>query len=176
MMTNKDREKLCADLLDPWRISMEGGEQALADLAAAAAGEIEALVAHNEKLAREVRFLIEQQLRKDREEAAPASVTRWWARSKREAPATMDAADAARKAVREWVKHRIKHIEDTIAELEAKQNSTEGWGAAVGARAEWLRELRGEALRLREGREPTRHHAGLPPLHPYPAEESEAAK
>lgn len=39
-----------------------------------------------------------------------------------------------------------------IAELEAENAAASGWGAAVGARAEEIRELRGELNRLRPRR------------------------
>jgi hypothetical protein len=62
-MTNEDREKLCADLRDPWARTPEE----LAELAGVAAGEIERLA---------------QELERERD-TAPASAVRWWARSKR---------------------------------------------------------------------------------------------
>jgi hypothetical protein len=62
-MAEEDREKLCADLRDPWAVTIEE----LAELAGVAAGEIERLA---------------KELERERD-TAPASVVRWWARSKR---------------------------------------------------------------------------------------------
>jgi hypothetical protein len=89
-MTEEERDKLCADLRDPWARTPEE----LAELAGAAAGEIERLAEEleQERKANAAGVTMRQHyldriddLQKQIEqfESAPASVVRWWARSKR---------------------------------------------------------------------------------------------
>jgi predicted component of type VI protein secretion system len=91
-MTEEERQQLCADLNDPWSVTPEE----LAELAEAAADELDRLanvVAAWKELANERAKLIFEQnakidrligeLEEARQESAPASGLRWWARSKR---------------------------------------------------------------------------------------------
>jgi hypothetical protein len=91
-MTDEDRAKLCTDLRDPWARTPEE----LAELASVAADEIERLAEmaagwkdlaeRRGALADEQGGFIEQlkaELAAIQGESAPASVVRWWARSKR---------------------------------------------------------------------------------------------
>jgi plasmid maintenance system antidote protein VapI len=105
-MTEEDRQKLCADLRNPWAVTIEE----LAELAGVAAGAIEALAEECIDLAEQLAIKSESGMAKDMQaimkinnelkveierlnaelehgrnvEPAPASVVRWWARSKRE--------------------------------------------------------------------------------------------
>lgn len=73
--------------------------------------------------------------------------------------------DADRAA---WRKERINQVAEKIGELGRDQENATTWGAAVGARGEWLNDLRRELKCLTLGMDPSPSNAGLPPKRPYP--------
>lgn len=88
-MTDEDRQKLCADLRDPWAVTIEE----LAELAAVAADEIDRLAKaaaawkgraeEGWKIANEYAAVVDQLKAELARDPPPASTTHWWARSKR---------------------------------------------------------------------------------------------
>jgi hypothetical protein len=57
---------------------------------------------------------------------------------------------------------RIEELKRKIAEMEAANASAPAWGAGVGARQEWVKELRAELSRLRN-EQPWCEHSNCPP-------------